>query len=150
MDPNRMRKRCPQAVALCKAFLPGFKLSFHHTSRRNGGAVADAIPSDTHLDCVWGVLWSVPDEQWGKLCAKEGYDVLKDNSFNTYIPQNTAVKCLGVDGGEYRMAWTFFINTVPLQPLPTKRYLRYMYDGAREFHFPLEYRQMLLKQPTID
>ena len=149
MDPNRMRKRCPQAVALGRARLESWRLDWSHTSRKNGGSVANIAPR--HGGVVWGVVWTLAETFWNKLCAKEGYDPKRNDRFNTYIPKTVEVIIIQPHG-EFTgvFAETFVVNEESLMLRPTQRYKRYLIEGAVAHRLPPDYIDELRQIETID
>ena len=125
-------------------FLPGYRLGFTRisTTRENMG-VADIVPSDDPMSRVWGVIFSLTEEQSKAIAAKEGfYDV--GNSKNSYEQIRVEVTdvhgkrvrhpCLTyqaiVQGGKPREA-TYF------EPHPD--YIKAIYLGGEDHQLPREF-----------
>ena len=98
MSYEQMKERCPDSKYVGIARLNGYKLDFTKMSRLRGGGVADIVESED--DCVYGVLYSITDDDLAKLDIKEqGYtkqtvscfkydDLLDYNPFkNVFIGQ---------------------------------------------------------------
>ena len=70
MDFEQMRKRCPSAITITKAFLPNYRLAFTRFADSRGGGVADIVPSDGAA--VEGVTYDISDEDVANLDCHEG------------------------------------------------------------------------------
>ncbi|MEX2500932.1 MAG: amidohydrolase [Trueperaceae bacterium] len=69
MDPVQMRRRCPSARFVARAWLPDFALAFPRWSPKRGCGVADVVPAPGGR--VWGVVYDL-DEEDGR--ALDGYE----------------------------------------------------------------------------
>jgi hypothetical protein len=70
MDPEGMRTRAPDAVALGAARLPGWRLTFTSDQPDDGYGVPHIEPDPD--DEVWGVLWETTDDDMRSLDEYEG------------------------------------------------------------------------------
>jgi len=152
MDPVRLHERCPEATIIGPAKLPGYTLSWHHTARSQGGAVADLAMAARGV--VWGVLYAVPDgAPWRALCKCEGFQPDRDNRFNNYLLTVVTVTPIDPEVGSVEApvsAVTFYVNPVDLRPLPTRKYKAYLIRGARYHDLPESYISSLEAIPTIN
>jgi hypothetical protein len=72
MSYEQMKERCPGSKYLGVARLNGYKLDFTKMSTIRGGGVADIVESAD--DCVYGILYSITDDDLAVLDVKEkGY-----------------------------------------------------------------------------
>lgn len=65
---------CPSATFVGIAKLPGYRLAFSRASKkkgREGTGLSDMVPAENQ--CVWGVLYDIPDEERVGLNRKEVY-----------------------------------------------------------------------------
>lgn len=126
MDPHRMSRRCPGAVALGPARLDGFRLAFNvYSTEWEGGAANLELDERAH---VWGVLWSVPEEELRGLDAYHGH------------PAFFRREDVSVEGPRGRVvAFTFRVahqagTFIP----PTQAYLRVLRSAVRLQGLPPE------------
>lgn len=125
-------------------FLPGYRLGFTRISENRGNmGVADIVPSDDPMSKVWGVIFSLTEEQGKAIEAKEGF-VGVGNSRNSYEQikvevtdvQGVRVRqpCLTyqaiVQGGKLREA-TYFE--------PHLDYIKVIYSGGKQHDLPREF-----------
>ena len=125
-------------------FLSGYRLGFTRISptRENMG-VADIVPSDDPMSRVWGVIFSLAEEQGKAIEAKEGFVGVghSRNSYEQIIVEVTDVQgvrvrrlCLTyqaiVQGGKPREA-TYF------EPHPD--YIKTIYSGGEDHELPREF-----------
>ena len=125
-------------------FLPGYRLGFTRIakSRENMG-VADIVPSDDPMSKVWGVIFSLTEEQGKAIEAKEGFVGLGNsrNSYEQIMVEVTDVQgvrvrrpCLTyqaiVQGGKLREA-TYFE--------PHLDYIKVIYTGGKQHDLPREF-----------
>src|SRR5271166_1234955 len=71
MDTEQMARRCVGAKLLGPAKLDGYALRFSAFSLNWNGGVADIVP--TEGDAVWGLLYSVTDDDIAELDSYEGH-----------------------------------------------------------------------------
>lgn len=70
MDPDGMKERAPEAVALGAARLPGWRLTFTADSPDDGFGVPHIDPDPDGE--VWGVLWETTEADMRSLDDYEG------------------------------------------------------------------------------
>ena len=125
-------------------FLPGYRLGFTRISpNRENKGVADIVPSDDSMSRVWGVIFSLTEEQSKAIAAKEGFYGV-GNSKNSYEQIRVEVTdvhgkrvrhpCLTyqaiVQGGKPREA-TYFE--------PHLDYIKAIYSGGEDHELPREF-----------
>ena len=71
MDKNQMKDRCPNAIDLGLATLPGYELFYTGFSDRWNGAVASIRPNESNT--LYGRLWEFNDEDLKTMDKFEGY-----------------------------------------------------------------------------
>lgn len=130
MDPFQMERRCPGAVAIGRARLPGHRLTFTWDSARWRGGVGHVIASDG--DDVWGVLW---DLEQPHLDALDTYEQIAQG---VYRRENVVVEHDGV----IREALIYLSNDDRARR-PSRRYVRALVRGARAHDIPNDYIRLL-------
>ena len=138
MASSQMAERCPGAVCLGAARLPGHRLAFDAWSNRRGGLVADVLP-DPGSD-VWGVLWEVTGEHAEALDRYEGV------ARGQY--RRATVRVEAVAGGEVE-AFAYVICDPGEDGPTTEAYRDILIEGAREHGLPDEWVQALEGVPTL-
>ena len=71
LNPEQMRRRCPDSQFIDVATLHGFHLAFAGHSKRWGGGVATVLRAPERL--VEGIVWSISDRDLELLDRCEGY-----------------------------------------------------------------------------
>ncbi len=138
MASSQMAERCPGAVCLGAARLPGHRLAFDAWSNRRGGLVADVLP-DPGSD-VWGVLWEVTGEHAEALDRYEGV------ARGQY--RRATVRVEAVAGGEVE-AFAYVICDPGEDGPTTDAYRDILLEGAREHGLPDEWVQAIESVPTL-
>jgi len=123
-------------------FLPGYRLGFTRisTTRENMG-VADIVPSDDPMSRVWGVIFSLTEEQSKAIAAKEGfYDV--GNSKNSY--DQIKVQVTDAEGVEkpcftYQAVVPYNNKRKSLYFRPSKKYYELIRKGGEDYELPREF-----------
>jgi gamma-glutamylcyclotransferase len=73
LDEAQMHQRCPGAVVVGPATLPGYRLTFTGESRKWGGAVATVVPDEAGK--VPGLLYACTDRHLASLDTAEGHRI---------------------------------------------------------------------------
>ena len=123
-----LRRYCPGAEPVMRAVLPNFWIEFRRYSSDLQGGISTIM--ETPGDLVRGMLFSIPRAEI------EALDVLEDVPLGLYLRQGFLV--LGEDGAWHRAQ--LYRVAVPDGPFaPSRRYLDYMLEGAREHGQPQDY-----------
>ena len=130
MDPKKMASRCPGAVALGCARLPGYQLAFVWDSPGWGGGVATVIPSSRRE--VWGVLWDLTDEHVEALDRYEGVAI------GAYTREH-----LYVEADEGLVNSLIYLATDIREKPPSGRYVDALIRGAQAHSLPADYVEQL-------
>lgn len=138
LDWEQMRKRCPSASFIGAALLSDYRLTFTRRSVKRACGVADAVHEAGRV--LWGVVYRISDLDVGKLDKFEGYWPGREK--NSYWRRECMVF---LDGDEKRplSVWTYFAEPEAQPPLPNKAYKEQILSGARYWHLPEEYIQLL-------
>lgn len=132
MDWERMThsSRAIEAQFLFKALLPNHRLAFTHRSDAGGG-VADLVADDAAT--VWGVVYHIEAPDRANLDLRE--DVPSDQC----RPQTVVVHPEG-DLAHRLKVFTYVVShKLPTHQPPTRQYLDYMLNGARQARLPEDY-----------
>jgi gamma-glutamylcyclotransferase (GGCT)/AIG2-like uncharacterized protein YtfP len=130
MNLNRLTQRVPSALKVCNAFLPAHKMVCNKMSK-DGSAKANIIKSDYHDDLVWGVLFTINNNEKTMLDKAEGFgngyneDRLSffDELNNTYTAQ----------------VYIADIKAIKNNLLPYDWYKEFIVSGAAINNLPVEY-----------
>jgi len=131
MDPAQMEGRCPGAVPLGPARLPGYRIFFRWDSPGWGGGVADVQETTGHE--VWGVLWDLLP---GHEDSLDDYEAVAEG---VYGKREVTVEAS--DGP--RGAYLYIMAPDRAEKPPSQRYLRVLIRGARAHGLPEAYVQEL-------
>jgi gamma-glutamylcyclotransferase len=140
MSYEQMKERCPDSKYVGVARLNGYKLDFTKMSTLRGGGVADIVESAD--DCVYGVLYTITDDDLAKLDIKEqGYtkqtvSCFKYDDLLDYNP----LKGTNIDALVY-MVVNKSATTIP----PSMEYLKIILDAAFYHMFPTKYQNMIYR-----
>ncbi len=144
---ERIKERCPSAKFLCRALLPGYRLTFPRYSQCNKCWTASVEKAEGHH--VWGVTYEIEDYDLGKLNKAEGYRPDRASDENAYLPLQCHVFD---DGDEHKpVAVMTYIAKSEGNPPPERRdrkapnaaYKSRLVDGANHWHLPQKYIQQL-------
>ncbi len=127
MCTSRLAKRVPSARPLGAALLTKHVLEFHKQSK-DGSAKADAMYTGRPENCVWGVVFEILKSERAKLDAAEG---LRDGYQDKWVTVTM--------GDRDHEALTYYATNTNSSLKPYSWYLRYVIEGAREHHLPMEY-----------
>ncbi|MFH0892460.1 MAG: gamma-glutamylcyclotransferase family protein [Candidatus Falkowbacteria bacterium] len=136
MNRGQMKKRCPSAKFLFRAYLENYKLVFDGYSKNWKGAVANIVPEDGSK--IWGGLFEINDDNLAALDCYEGYHSkaydrkeLDTKDDNNKIYEAKVYFRLGEKPGD-----------------PSEEYLKVIIRGAGDCGLPEEYQEKLKKMPT--
>ena len=132
LSSRYLRRHCPDAGFLMRAFLPNFRVAFTIYSEEMGGGVADIILDPGKL--VRGVLYEVPEDELESLDEVMGVEA------GLYTRQVFLV--LGEDGELHRAALYRGVEEGGLYT-PSRRYVELMLEGAEEHGLESAYVERL-------
>lgn len=138
MASSQMADRCPGAVSLGAARLPGYRLAFDAWSNRRGGLVADVLPKPG--SDVWGVLWQVTEGHAEALDRYEGV------ARGQYRRENVLVESASGDDVE---AFAYVICKPGEEGPTTEAYRALLLAGAREHGLPSGWVKAIEAVPTL-
>lgn len=139
MDIGNLRRHAPSAQFVCRALIPNWEVQFNYYSENYGGGCTGIEPALNKL--VRGAIYDVPPDEMERLDAVEG------------VPQGTYHRhpiMVVSEAGEPMLAHVYR-TTNPRGPFkPTRRYLRYMVEGAKALGLPQEYIAQFEGLETVD
>ena len=138
MASSQMADRCPGAVCLGAARLPGYRLAFDAWSNRRGGLVADVLPAPGRN--VWGVLWQVTEDHAEALDRYEGV------AGGQYRRDHLQVESVA---GETLDVFVYVICNPGEDGPTTDAYRDLLLEGAREHRLPPHWVKAIEKVPTL-
>ncbi len=138
MASSQMADRCPGAVSLGAARLPGYRLAFDAWSNRRGGLVADVLPARDSE--VWGVLWTVTKDHAEALDRYEGV------ARGQYRRENVLVESASGDEVE---AFAYVICNPGQEGPTTDAYRALLLEGARDHGLPSGWVKAIEAVPTL-
>lgn len=141
MSFDQMSERCPSCKYLGYGYLKNYKIDFTRMSHLREGGVADIIESKN--DEVWGVFYSLTEEDLITLDTKEGHpNIYIRNNFSCNIIKNNS----NVNQSEQITAFAYtVVNKSPITISPSLKYLQILLDAAFEHAFPINYQKTLYK-----
>ena len=123
-----LRKYCPGATTVMKAYLPNYEVQFRFYSEKRQGGISTIIEKPGNL--VHGVIYDVPEKELKEL------DILESVPQGLYKRETFLV--LGEDGGWHQA--DLYRVSEPKGPFtPSKSYVELMLAGAREHGLAPEY-----------
>lgn len=128
LSTNFIRDYTPSAAFVMKADLPNYKVEFRHYSEDFGGGISSIVETPGSL--VKGVIYDV------EVSELEALDVLESVPQGLYRRETFVV--LGEDGRWYH-ADLYRVSTPTGPYTPSKAYVDYMIEGAREHGLDDEY-----------
>lgn len=140
MSFEQMKERCPGSKYLGVARLNGYKLDFTKMSTIRGGGVADIVESAD--DCVYGILYSITDDELAVLDVKEkGYtrQILTCFKYDDLLDYNPLKGC-DVEALVYTV-----VNKSAATIPPSMEYLKIILDAAYMSMFPTKYQNMIYR-----
>lgn len=131
LSTEQISERCPSARFISAGWLPGYRLDFTRRSSLWEGGVADVVVSAK--DDVWGVVYTISEEDFAELDKHEGYPDCY-NRFEATI--------FTLDGMLERI-WVYTVKEKEPFVAPSKAYMNVLKAAAKEHQFPSDYRKML-------
>ena len=116
-NPAQMSRRCPQAVSLGAAVLPGFRFEFKSFA---------TVVADYQADTV-GVVWEISDDCEDALDVLEGYPVYYTKQMVTVL----------IDGTPHT-AMTYLMYPDEQLALPSNSYYNMVADGYEDHGIALD------------
>lgn len=138
MPTGRLRQRCPSAVPLGVAGLPGFELRWHKKSR-DGSGKCDIVKVDHADACVYGVLYQIASAERTLLDKAEGL-----GAGYTEIEVQVRFK------GEAVIANAYQATSCDPGLRPYTWYKAFVLAGAREHGLPGDYAAQLAAVEAIE
>ena len=138
MASSQMADRCPGAVCLGAARLPGYRLAFDAWSNRRGSLVADVLPAPDSE--AWGVLWQVTEEHAEALDRYEGV------ARGQYRREDVRVES---ERGEPVEAFAYVICNPGEEGPTTDAYRAILLEGAREHGLPPDWVKAIEDVPAL-
>lgn len=131
MNLNRLTKRIPSAVKVSNASLSGYKLVCNKVSKKDDSAKANIIQTDNLADLVWGVLFTIDNDQKRLLDEAEGLGKGYNEDTLTFFDETNYSYTAQV----YLADSNFIDNTL----LPYDWYKEFIVSGAIQNKLPAEY-----------
>jgi len=127
----QMKTRCPNSQVIDKGCLKGYRLDFTH--RSSGWACGTADIIEDHNHDIWGLVYSINDNDFDNLDEYEGYPNHYDRFLVSIITAESTISNVWVYGVVDRDAYIS----------PSREYLGIIKQAAIEHGFPEEYRSYL-------
>jgi hypothetical protein len=149
LEPQQMRRRCPDHTVVGLAELREHKLVFPLTSHDWGGGVASV--GVAHAQSVWGMVFDLSESDLVSLDRYEGY-VGPDDQHNLYDRATVPVQLVRADDGSFarRLRPLIYLARAANPSPPSRRYMAAIVAGARHHKLPSEYIAKLLSIPVVD
>jgi gamma-glutamylcyclotransferase (GGCT)/AIG2-like uncharacterized protein YtfP len=142
MDWSQMRSRCPSANFFCVARLKDYRIAFSRFSKKRNSGVADAIRAPGEY--VWGVVYEFQDAEIAGLDKCEGYNSERETEKNAYIREERMVCREGDENDPLKVHVYFAISDDKDRNfLPSPEYKKLIVEGAKYWHLPLHYIDIL-------
>jgi gamma-glutamylcyclotransferase len=138
MFTDWLRVRCPSAVSLGVAELPGHELKWDKRSR-DGSGKCNVVKTNDARAVVYGVLYEIPVGEKRALDQAEGLG-------NGYETKNTEVTFTGAP----RMATIYFAIDIDPYLKPYTWYKAFVVGGAKEHNLPEEYIELLAEADAME
>lgn len=138
MPTGRLRQRCPSAMPLGVAELPGYELRWHKKSR-DGSGKCDVVQASHANARVYGVLYRIASAEKSLLDRAEGLGT-------GYAEIDVRVRC----NGAAMMAKAYQATASDPGLRPYSWYKAFVLAGAREHGLPGEYAAQLAAVDAIE
>jgi len=140
MCSQRLQNRCPSASPVGVGALPGYKLTFHKSST-DGSGKCDIEPTGNPDDCIWGVVFSIEENERTALDQAEGlgygYEAVSLTVQVAGKPITVHAYVAAADARNPSLA-------------PYHWYKNFVVKGATEHNLPATYVEFLTSVPSID
>jgi len=133
LDPDQMKRRCPESKFKIAGFLQGYRLDFTWYSPGWVGGIADIVLDPQEE--VWGVVYELTIKDLELLDAYEGYPEI-------YTRFQTSIE---TSEGTLNDVWVYAVVNKNTFIPPSRQYLEIIKRGAVLFGFPEDYRSFLEK-----
>lgn len=140
MSTPELKQRCPTARAVCNARLLDHQLRFNRESGKREGGVASVVHQPNSE--VWGVVYDIIPNEIEALDRAEGFKQGRPTEKNCY----QRIACVVMPSGDAQNpleAQLYQANPQANPPLPCKKYLQLLIDGAAAASLPLSYQREL-------
>ena len=127
MDQDQMKSRCPDSKFLTVVYLENYKFVYDGYSKTWKGSAANIVPENGSI--VWGVLYSISENDEKNLDEKEGYRK------NIYNKKEVIVK--DKDGNSYKAL--AYLRPPKQKGKPSDAYEKKIVDAAKKLNFPEQY-----------
>lgn len=145
LKSSEIRRTCPSAEPVCRALLPGHRLTFPRKSIGRGCGVA-SVEQAKECD-AWGGVYRVAERDRAALEGREGFRRGRPLAENAYVPTEVTVLRDG-DPAHPMDVLTFIANSQPNPPRPSAEYLQLILDGGKEWGLDTDYLAELAKTET--
>jgi gamma-glutamylcyclotransferase (GGCT)/AIG2-like uncharacterized protein YtfP len=139
INPGIMAEKCPRALCLGPAQLPGHRLAFFGQSPVWDGGCENVCIAEG--ESVWGVLYELSMDQCESLDSFE--DARMDGMGASFHCPVDVLK-----DGIKLSAVVYLKTTLGREQLPSCEALEKIKEGAESMGLPLEYRRKLEQQPS--
>jgi gamma-glutamylcyclotransferase (GGCT)/AIG2-like uncharacterized protein YtfP len=138
MSIKRLSTRIREFIPVGIGSIERYKLTFHKASK-DGSAKADCYFTNNLSDIIWGVIYSIPEDQIAKLDKAEGYKSGYDKKeIVVQMIDNTTLD-----------VFTYFATAIDDMLHPFDWYKFHVLHGAKENSLPAWYIQQIQKIKTI-
>ena len=147
LDPEQMKRHCPESRVVGMASLDEYRLAFPRFSNDWEGGTASIHLA--HGEKMWGVIYELMDADLESLDQYEGY-LGPDDQHNEHDREHVTLELVRADDGSIPRrvrAWTHIARPAHAAP-PSARYKACMIAGARHHQLPEDYIGMLKEIET--
>ncbi|MBY0477657.1 MAG: gamma-glutamylcyclotransferase [Chitinophagaceae bacterium] len=130
MNLNRLTQRVPSAVKLCNAFLPAHKLVYNKISK-DGSAKANIAKTDVPAELVWGVLFTIDNDEKPLLDIAEGLGKGYNEDTLTFFDE--------INNSYAAQIYIADSNSIDNTLQPYDWYKEFIISGAIQNKLPAEY-----------
>ena len=145
MNIAEIEKRGIRPLFETLAKLPNHSLRFTRFSKNRSCGVADAVESQS--EDVWGVVYSLTEEELSILDRFEGFEPGRALDRNSYIRYERLVYRLG-ESNQPLQVQLYLANRQSNPPKPSAEYKELLVSGAKAYGLPQFYQAMLMSIET--
>lgn len=142
LDPEQMKRHCPDAKVVGMASLDDYQVGFPRFSNDWGGGTASLHLA--HGEVMWGVVYKLSDGDLANLDTYEGY-LGPGDQHNEHDREHVTLELVRADDGSIPRrvrAWTHIARPAHAAP-PSAKYKACMVAGAQHHQLPEEYTSLL-------